>query len=114
MLGGPPLYLGGFRVDVAQLEQGLENLGRIVEAIPLVILEHHALRDDLWRSKMETVFQHATAFGHRIATAAEYAGKENLFLESKRKLLYRDHPPSAEFKQWTKTLNNKTIAKPPL
>ena len=114
MLGGPPLYLGGFRVELAQLEQGLRNLEQIVEAVPLVILEHHALRDESWRPKMETVFQKASQSGHSILTAAEYSGKENLFLESRRKQLYRDHPPSAEFKQWTKTLNNKKIAKPPL
>ena len=114
MLGGPPLYLGGFRVEMTQLEQGLRNLERIVEAVPLVILEHHALRDEEWRPKMESVFQKATAAGHSIVTAAEYAGKENLFLESKRRQLYRDHPPSSEFKAWMKTLNNKTIAKPPV
>jgi hypothetical protein len=114
MLGGPPLYLGGFRVEMAQLEQGLRNLERIVEAVPLVILEHHALRDESWRPKMEGVFQKAVKLGHRIVTAAEYTGKENLFLESKRKQLYREHPPSSEFKAWMKTLNNKTIAKPPI
>ena len=114
MLGGPPLYLGGFRVELAQLELGLRNLEQIVEAVPLVILEHHALRDESWRPKMETVFAKAFQSGHNILTAAEYSGKENLFLESKRKQLYRDHPPSAEFKQWMKTLNDKKIAKPPI
>ncbi len=114
MLGGPPLYLGGFRVELAHLEQGLRNLERIVEAVPLVILEHHALRDESWRLKMDAVFQKSSQAGHKILTAAEYAGKENLFLESKRKQLYRDHPASAEFEQWTKTLKNKKIAKPPL
>jgi len=114
MLGGPPLYLGGFRVELEQLEHGLRNLERVVEVVPLVILEHHALRDEAWRPKMDAVFQKASQVGHKILTAAEYAGKENLFLESKRKQLYRDHPPSAEFKQWTKTLNNKKIAKPPI
>ncbi len=114
MLGGPPFYLGGFRVELTQLEQGLKNLERIVEVVPLVILEHHALRDEAWRPKMDTVFQKAAKSGHSILTAAEYAGKENMFLESKRKQLYRDKPPSAEFKQWTKTLNNKKIEKPPI
>ncbi|MCL4430668.1 MAG: hypothetical protein M1167_07940 [Chloroflexi bacterium] len=114
MLGGPPLYLGGFRVEMAQLEQGLRNLERIVEAVPLVILEHHALRDESWKSKMEKVFQTASKVGHSIVTAAECAGKENLFLESRRKQLYRDHPPTDEFKQWMKTLNDKKIAKPPI
>jgi predicted metallo-beta-lactamase superfamily hydrolase len=114
LLGGPPIYLEGFRVETTQLEQGLRNLDRIVEAVPLVILEHHALRDESWKPKMEAVFQKGSQLGHRIVTAAEYAGKENLFLESKRKQLYREQPPKDEFKQWMKTLNNKKISKPPI
>jgi predicted metallo-beta-lactamase superfamily hydrolase len=114
MLGGPPLYLGGFRVEMAQLEQGLRNLESIVEAVPLVVLEHHALRDESWKLKMEKVFQKASKSGHSVVTAAEYAGKENLFLESRRKQLYRDHPPSDEFKQWMKTLNDKKTQSPPI
>jgi uncharacterized protein len=114
MLGGPPLYLGGFRVDYAQLEQGLCNLESIVDVVPVVVLEHHALRDEDWRSKMDHVFSNAAEKGHIIQTAAEYAGEENNFLESKRKQLYQDRPPSEEFKAWTKTLNNTAIAKPPI
>ncbi len=114
MLGGPPFYLGGFRVEAAQLEQGLRNLESIVQTVPLVIVEHHALRDESWREKIGEVYQQASTAGHSVMTAAEYLGKENMFLESKRKQLYRDFPPSAEFKQWMKTLNNKKIAKPPL
>lgn len=114
MLGGPPLYLGGFRVDFAQLEQGKSNLERIVESVPLVVLEHHVLRDEDWRSKMDCVYVKAAQKGHTIQTAAEYAGVKNNFLESKRKQLYRDEPPSEEFRTWTKTLNNKVISKPPI
>ena len=114
MIGGPPLYLGGFRVEMKQLEQGLRNLEHIVEAVPQVILEHHALRDVAWRPKIDAVFQKASQSGHCIVTAAEYAGKENLFLESRRQQLYCDQPPSDEFKLWMKTLNNKKIGKPPI
>jgi len=114
MLGGPPLYLEGSRVELSQLERGLRNLEQIVEAVPLTVLEHHALRDESWRSKTDKVFLKAIKVGHSVVTAAEYAGKENLFLESSRKQLYRDHPPSAEFELWTKTLNNEKIGKPPL
>jgi uncharacterized protein len=114
MLGGPPLYLGGFRVEIAQLDLGLRNLKRIIETVPLVILEHHALRDESWRLKLETVFQRAAEMGHRIVTAAEYVGKENLFLEFQRKQLYQNQQPSLEFEKWTKTLNDKKISKPPL
>jgi hypothetical protein len=114
MVGGPPLYLGGFRVDAMQLEQGLHNLESIVQAVPVVIVEHHALRDESWKQKMGQVYTQASKTGHSVMTAAEYIGKENMFLESKRKQLYSDFPPSTEFKRWMKTLNNKTIAKPPL
>jgi len=114
MLGGPPLYLAGLRVDQSQLDFGLSNLERIVEAVPVVVLEHHALRDEFWRSKLDCVFQKSTVAGNLIVTAAEYAGKENLFLESKRKQLYRDYTVSDDFKRWTTTLSHKNVAKPPL
>jgi uncharacterized protein len=114
MLGGPPLYLGAFRVDTAKIEQGLNNLGKVVEETQYVIIEHHILRDESWRCKMAKVFQQSSAAGHSIMTAAEYAGKENNFLETKRKQLYQDNPPDNEFKQWMKTLNNKNISKPPI
>ena len=114
MLGGPPLYLEGSRVDAARLKQGLCNLERIAEVTPVVIVEHHVLRDENWKPKLNGVFQQATASGHSVLTAAEYAGSENLFLESKRRQLYRDFPPSDEFQQWMKTLNGGSIAKPPL
>lgn len=114
MLGGPPLYLEGTRVSEHLTKQALLNLERIVEAVPLVILEHHILRDGSWRSKLDDVFSKAQAVSHQVLTAAEYMGKENLFLESKRKQLFNDLPVSDEFKQWMKTLTGKTITKPPL
>jgi uncharacterized protein len=114
MMGGPPLYLEGGRVSEHQIKQALLNLERIAEAVPLVILEHHALRDEAWRSKLSGVLAKAEARGHRIVTAAEYTGKENLFLEAKRKQLFDEHPVSEEFKQWMKTLTGKSIAKPPI
>lgn len=114
MLGGPPFYLGGFRVEDSQLELGLQNLERIVEVVPVVILEHHALRDEAWKHNVAPVHLQASKTGHCVVTAAEYAGNENLFLESIRKQLYQDHPPPDEFKKWMKTLGSKTIVKPPL
>ena len=60
MLGGPPLYLGGFRVTMSQLEHGLNNLEKIVESVSLIILEHHALRDEYWKEKMEKILKNKT------------------------------------------------------
>ncbi|MGZ4850350.1 MAG: MBL fold metallo-hydrolase [Candidatus Bathyarchaeia archaeon] len=114
MLGGPPFYLEGCRVDVRQLEQGLKNMQKIVESVPMVIFDHHALRDESWQQRISVVYQQASKSGHSITTAAEYSDNENLFLESKREKLYRDYPPSSEFKEWMKTLKNQKVAKPPI
>jgi predicted metallo-beta-lactamase superfamily hydrolase len=100
MVGGPPFYLGGFKVDERQLQTGLRNLVSVVETVPLTILEHHALRDEAWQQRTKQVYDAAVKAGHTVVTAAEFAGEENAFLESRRKKLYADYPPSKEFEKW--------------
>jgi uncharacterized protein len=102
MIGGPPFYLGGLKVDEAQLWRGVENLKSIIRTTPVTIMEHHTLRDEMWRQRTEPLFEAATEAKHKLVTAAEYSGKTNVFLESKRKQLYKDYPPSEEFKKWMK------------
>jgi predicted metallo-beta-lactamase superfamily hydrolase len=114
MLGGPPFYLSGFRVKEAALQNATNNLKAIVDTVPLTILEHHTLRDEFWKQKIAPVKFQAKQAGHELLTAAEFAGQENCFLESNRKKMYKDFPPSKEFQLWTKTLTSKFIAKPPL
>ena len=115
MVGGPPFYLGGFKVEESQLQRGLDSLVKLVEAIPVTILEHHALRDEAWRERTKRVFEAAASAGHMIVTAAEFVGEENVFLESHRKQLYVDEPPSRDFAHWMREgLREKTIPKPPL
>jgi predicted metallo-beta-lactamase superfamily hydrolase len=115
MVGGPPFYLGAFKVDEAQLQKGLSNLKAIVQAVPVTMMEHHALRDEQWRQKTQPIFAAAKAAGHQVLTASEFAGEENLFLESRRKELYAEDPPSDEFKKWTK-LDSRELShvKPPI
>jgi predicted metallo-beta-lactamase superfamily hydrolase len=115
MIGGPPFYLGGFKVDEAQLELGLRNLASVVETVPLTILEHHALRDQQWQQKTQQVYDVAIKAGHAVMTAAEFGGQENAFLESRRKGLYVDYPPSKEFKKWMhEGLTARSTTKPPI
>ena len=115
MVGGPPFYLGGFKVSESQLQLGLKNLTAIAEAVPLIILEHHTLRDEAWRQKTKQVYAKAAEVGHEVMTAAEFAEQENNFLESKRKMLYTENPPSKEFERWMREgLKKKSIAKPPM
>jgi uncharacterized protein len=115
MVGGPPFYLGGYKVDEVQLSWGLESLKSIVGTTPVTILEHHTLRDEKWREKVEPLFATADDTGHRLVTAAEFSGVENVFLESRRKQLYEDYPPSDEFQKWTR-LNSLELShnKPPI
>ena len=115
MVGGPPFYLGGFKVAETQLQLGLKNLAGVVEAVPLTILEHHALRDETWQQRTKQVYDMAVKTGHKVMTAAEYAGDRNNFLESKRKALYVENPPSKEFEKWMRQgLTEKSHEKPPI
>ncbi|MBT0158582.1 hypothetical protein G4O51_01200 [Candidatus Bathyarchaeota archaeon A05DMB-2] len=115
MVGGPPFYLGGFKVTDAQLKLGVENLAGVVENVPLTVLEHHALRDEAWREKIKPVHDAALRTGHNVLTAAEFLGVENVLLESRRRQLYRDNPPSKEFEKWMReTSTSKIATKPPI
>jgi predicted metallo-beta-lactamase superfamily hydrolase len=114
MIGGPPLYLSGFKVDENQIQAGLENFEKIVETVPHVILDHHVLRDENWREKTNRVFDTAKKAGCRILTAAEFLDKEDVFLEAKRKRLFVENPPSREFEKWTReSFDVKQHVKPP-
>jgi predicted metallo-beta-lactamase superfamily hydrolase len=114
MLGGPPFYLSGFRVNEQALQNAAGNLSRIVEDVPLTVLEHHTLRDESWKQKINPIAKQAEQAGHGLMTAAEFAGQKNVFLETNRKQLFKDFPPSNEFQLWMKTLNSKVICKPPI
>jgi predicted metallo-beta-lactamase superfamily hydrolase len=115
MVGGPPFYLGGFKVDEAQLQTGLRNLASVVETVPLTILEHHALRDEAWQQRTKQVYDTALKAGHTVVTAAEFARQENTFLESRRKKLYAEYPPSKEFEKWMHEGSTaKSTIKPPI
>ncbi len=115
MIGGPPLYLAGFKVKEEDIRRGLRNLERIVQNIPYTILEHHILRDKDWRTKTGNVFEKALSHGHKVLTSAEFLGKKNLFLESVRDHLFVQNPPSRDFEKWMrKTQWERRHVKPPI
>jgi predicted metallo-beta-lactamase superfamily hydrolase len=115
IVGGPPFYLGGFKVDERQLQLGISNLQSLTETVPITVIEHHALRDEHWNKRIEPVYASAASVGHRIMTAAEFAGEENVFLESRRKQLYAENPPSKEFAKWMKlSATELSHVKPPI
>lgn len=115
LLGGPPFYLEGFKVDSAGVQRGVLNLKRIVRISPLTMIEHHSLRDEMWKQKIQSVYTVAKLAGHKVVTAAEYVGQDNIFLESIRKQLYLENPPSRDFEEWMKeSMDSKRSVKPPV
>jgi len=115
IVGGPPLYLGGFRVSEDHIQRGMQNLETIVKNVPLTILEHHILRDERWRELSQPIFDAASKVGHMVVTAAEFTEKKNNLLEFRRKPLFETEPPSHEFKKWMKLpLSERKLIRPPI
>lgn len=74
-LGGPPTYLM-FRYGKKNLEKTNKFLKEIVEKLnPIIIIDHHLLRDKKFREKIDIEFK----------TSAEFLGKDNILLEAYRK-----------------------------
>ncbi|MEM2111052.1 MAG: hypothetical protein QXX08_04135 [Candidatus Bathyarchaeia archaeon] len=115
IIGGPPLYLADYKMHPENLDSAIKNLGNISERVPVTILDHHLLRDEKWKDLMQSVLDAASNVGHRVFTAAEFLGVKNNLLESKRKTLYEDEPPSQEFKKGMKIpIQKRKLIQPPL
>lgn len=115
IIGGPPIYLAGFRVKDEHVQQGMRNLESLVKKVPTTILEHHILREERWRELSQPIFEAASKTGHSVVTAAEFLGEENNMLESRRKHLFKAEPPDSEFERWMKLPHPKRkLIKPPI
>ncbi|NLE05697.1 MAG: hypothetical protein GX638_12990 [Crenarchaeota archaeon] len=115
MIGGPPFHLLGTKVTNNELEKAVLNLKELVKVIPTIIIDHHMLRDSNWKIKLSLVEDTAVKCGHKLVTAAEFLGKENHLLESKRNFLYLQNPPSKAFQNWmTQSGFEQSHLKPPL
>lgn len=115
IIGGPPTYLAWTKIDEEQLEQGIRSLEILARNIPITILEHHLLRDEKWKEHSQTIFSEARKAGHKVVTAAEYIQRENNLLEYKRKQLFENERPDAQFQKWMKIpISERKLIKPPL
>jgi len=115
IVGGPPLYLAGTKVPVADIDKAIASLKLIALSVPTIILCHHTLRAIDWREHMEPIIEAADTMGHKVLTAAEYLGVRESLLEANRKKLYEEKPPSEEFLKWIRLSKEKRInLEPPL
>jgi len=114
IIGGPPTYLPGL-IKQEQIQQGMENLEKMVQSVSTSVLEHHLLREGNWREISKPIFDSASNAEHVVVTAAEFLGKKNRLLESQRKHTFETEPPNAEFKKWMKMpLEKRKLVKPPV
>jgi len=91
-VSGPPSYMER-EVGRAQVERGIENLLRIVDATGCrVIFDHHGLRDTRWQERFERLWSTG-----RVMTAARYLGAAEAPLECQRAGMWRGarKPPTA-------------------
>jgi predicted metallo-beta-lactamase superfamily hydrolase len=115
IIGGPPVYLAEYKLSPEKINSAMLNLETIVENVPVTILDHHILRDENWTKTAQSAIDKASNLGHRILTAAEYAGEKNNLLEAQRKVLYETEPPSQKFVEWTKIpLQERKHVPPPI
>jgi hypothetical protein len=96
LIGGPPIYLKNFKVSEEDLIEARNNLEKIVEKIPLTIIDHHLLRSLDYPEYLKPVYEEAKKYSHEVKTAAEFIGLEPQLLEARRKELHKLEPVPRE------------------
>jgi predicted metallo-beta-lactamase superfamily hydrolase len=87
----------------------------IAKEVETLVIDHHLLRDEGWYRFLEPVRKSAEKMRHRVITAAELVEKKPNPLECRRKELYEEEKPSAEFLKWSKLPKEKlSETAPPL
>lgn len=115
ILGGPPVYLEGVKVDRLTIGKALDNAAKIAGKVPTVIFEHHLLRSEDWRERAKKVWDAGAELSHTVTIASEYLGEQPQLLEAVRPRLYEEEPPSEEFLKWSKMKREKQrIQSPPI
>lgn len=96
ILGGPPIYIR-FKLDEADLTKARQNLVKLAENIPTVVVDHHLLRTLDYEKYLEPAISAAKDAGHELITASELIGKEPELLEARRKELHKEEPVEEEW-----------------
>jgi hypothetical protein len=92
IVGGPPTYLRGFKVEEKDIARGIVNMTELVKRVHLVVMDHHFLRSLDYRVLLKPVVTESEKHGHKITTASEFIGREPNLLEARRKELHAQKP----------------------
>ena len=115
LLAGPPTYLVPDRVSVEVISRAAENLQTLAESIPMIIVDHHLLRDQAWSDWLDPVREHASGHGHQVLTVAEVLGLPENLMEATRASLYEQSLVTQAFEGWVRQIQgNRTTTPPPL
>lgn len=89
IIDGPPTYFAGYKVPVAAVKQGLENLKYLLRRTRprVAIVDHHLARD---RRVEEILGEVRVESGSNAVLAATYMGVEPKLLEAHRRELWRE------------------------
>jgi predicted metallo-beta-lactamase superfamily hydrolase len=97
-LDGPLTYLTNAEFSTEALQASIRNICDIIETMQVktLILDHHLLRDQNWKSKIGSVFESAKKAGKKVVTAAGLLGQEDEILEAHRRQLFAINPDMPE------------------
>lgn len=99
-LGGPPTYLTQIQEGI--LVRSIMNMCKLASVTPLMLIDHHLLRDIDWKRKVAEVFSKAEENSNIVRTASGHIGSADDLLEASRKMLYEKEPPGEEFMAWAR------------
>ena len=90
-MDGAPTYLFPTKFSKSALDAAFSHTASFVDEalFKALIIDHHTTRDIRYQRWFEEIFAVARERNKRILTAAEFMGRDNMFLEAKRRELYR-------------------------
>ncbi|TFG34712.1 hypothetical protein EU527_01950 [Candidatus Thorarchaeota archaeon] len=107
VVGGPPTYLKQFSEKESQ--SALYCLSNLVSVIPILVVDHHNLRDPSWKEWLSPITNIAIQSDNVVCSMAELIKRDELCLEANRNELYKNNPPTQEFTEWTNTSDEYKI-----
>jgi len=90
ILDGPVVEEKSVNYSPAKFEKAEQNVIKILKEskVKTIILDHSSIGSLNFKEKLKNIYDVAEKLGKKVLTAAEFAGRPNVLLEAKRKLLW--------------------------
>lgn len=113
LIGGPPIYLLGWKVDQPTIDTAQQHLSQLMQQIPRIIIDHHLLRSTEWKVWLHETRDMAEPITSTCECMANYRGIAPKLLEAERESWYAQDPPPRDFLRWTKLARTIRARTPP-